>query len=480
VIIGTGVTKSYTGENLFENVNFKIGNSRKVAVVGSNGCGKTTLFKLIAGMEESTEGSIDKIGEVIGYIPQEFNFPDQLVGEYLEKHLEHAWEDYKIETLVSQLKYKNYDAYQEIKTLSEGQKMKLKMIEVLLNDPTILLVDEPTNHLDIDAIIWFEQYIRRLDKTVLMISHDREFLNNIVDEIWEIDKNKVLTFVGDYDNYKMEKLKLVNRWNQEYVLFLKRKKQLDKLLENVRKIKDGKSRGRAVGAVKKRIDREITQNEKEKYENERLSSVKFATDVTSQKLMVRFAEVTKSYGDNTVFDKLDFEIRAGEKVWLFGPNGAGKSTLVKMIMQEEKPTDGAIRIGNALKIGYFAQKQTHLDYDKTLFDYFIEETGCFFGKAYGLLEKFLFDKDMIQKKIRFLSPGQRARFAFAIFSYNDYDMLILDEPTNHLDIETKEAIEESLSNYKGTLLLVSHDRFFVERVGMTQRLNLSAGRLELV
>ncbi len=478
MIIAKNLVKTYAGEPILDGVDIKLGNNKKIGVVGQNGCGKTTLFRLLVGEEQPTLGSIDLENEVIGYIPQEFTFPHMQVGEYLEQQLDETWEFYKITALADQLRFTNFDPKQTIQTMSEGQKMKVKLIEVLLSDPTILFIDEPTNHLDIDGIMWFENYIVHLEKTVVMISHDRSFLNNTADEIWEIEHRKIIKFVGNYDTYKAEKLKLINKWDEEYKLFLKKKAQLEQLLANVRKIGDGKARGRAVKAAKKRIDREIVQNEKQKYVKKQIAPVSFETDIRQTKLMVSFTDVTKAYGTNTVFENLNFELRGKEKVWLFGPNGGGKTTLVKIITGEEQPTAGEVKIGENLKIGYFAQKQTHLDYDKRLLDHFLAETGCDYGEAFGLLRKFLFDKDAIAKKVSNLSPGERARFAFAIFAYANYDMLILDEPTNHLDIETKEVIEKSLSEYTGTLLLVSHDRYFVERTGIEKLLNLRNGRLE--
>ncbi len=477
MIIGSNITKSFTGKPVLQNIDFKIGNNRKIGVVGKNGCGKTTLFNIVAEKLEPDEGTIQKEQETIAYLPQELTFHSELAGEFLEKSLENSWETYKIDTLLNQLKFENYDPYQAITTLSEGQKMKLKMIELLLKEPTTFLIDEPTNHLDIEGIAWFENYIKHLDMNVVMISHDREFLNNCVDEIWEIENATLIRFVGDYDNYKQEKLKLIDKWDQDYRLFLKRKAKLETLLENVRKIKDGKARGRAVQAAKKRINREVEENKKEAYKEQIISKVNFDTDITHSKLMINFENVTKQYGIKPVFNDLSFDIRGGEKVWLFGPNGAGKTTIVKLITGEEQPTEGIVKVGTNIRLGYFAQKQTHLDYSKNLLDQFMIETKCPYGKAFGYLSKFLFDKDMLGQKIDQLSPGQRARFAFAIFAYNDYDLLMLDEPTNHLDIETKEVIEQSLAEYKGTLLLVSHDRYFVESVGITKLLSLKEGNI---
>ena len=328
--------------------------------------------------------------------------------------------------------------------------------------------------------MWFEEYVKALPITVVMISHDRSFLNNTVDEIWEIEKQKLYQFVGDYDNYKEQKLKLIDKWDAEYTLFLKRKAQLEQLLENVHKIKDGKKRGRAVSSVKKRIDREITQNTKEKYVSKSIKDLEFETSVHSGKLMLRFSDVSKSYGTKEVFSNLNFEIRGKEKVWLFGPNGAGKSTIIKMIMGETPITEGDIRIGDNIKIGYYSQIQSELNMENSLMDEFMQKTGCFYGKTYGYLKKYLFERDMLVKKVKHLSPGERARFAFSIFAYKDYDLLILDEPDNHLDIDTKEVLEKSLNEFAGTILLVSHDRYFVEMVGVNKILNLKNQQLGLV
>ncbi len=471
------LTKSYVGTEIFSKIEFSVGNKKKIGLVGRNGCGKSTLFKLLNGVEDITSGVLNIQNEVLGYIPQEFHFPNEMVGVYLESFLDNQWEAHRIETLASQLKFHNFDQYQMLDTLSEGQKMKVKLIEILLSNPTTLFIDEPTNHLDIEGIIWLEDYIRKLPLTVIMISHDRVFLNNTVDEIWELENQKLLRFVGDYDNYKLEKNKLIEKWDQEYTLFLKRKSQLEKLLENVRKIKDGTKRGKAVQAAKKRIDREITANEKTKYESKKIKALEFDTDIHSGKLVLRFDNVGKSYGQKSLFSDLNFEVRGKEKVWLFGPNGAGKSSIIKMIMGDTEVTSGNIKVGENIKIGYYSQVQAELNTKNSVFEEFIEKTGCSIGLAHGYLKKFLFDKDSSQKKVKFLSPGERARFAFSIFAYKDYDLLILDEPDNHLDIETKEVLEKSLSEFEGTLLLVSHDRYFVEEVGVNKVLNLTEGRL---
>lgn len=495
MIKGKNITKIYNSDVILDKLDFTLSNGKKVGLVGRNGCGKTTLFKVISGAEEFNEGDILKEAETISYIPQEFNFPKgTMVGEYFESLLDESWEIYKVDTLLSQLEFSNYDEYQLIETMSEGQKMKIKMAEELLKEPTTLIIDEPTNHLDIEGILWFENYIKRLKIQVLMISHDRSFLNNTVDEIWEIEDGKLIEFKGDYDNYKYEKEVLINKQNEEYKQFLDKKRQLEKVLESARKIKDGKKRGKAVSSTKKRIERLEEENTKEAYESKVIKNVSFNTDIHNGKLVIKIEEGVKSYGKNQVFSDLKLDFRGQERIWIKGKNGTGKSTLVKIITEDfrksdsiigefkegETLTSGAIFTGNNLKVGYFAQKLTSLDKEETLYKEFIKKLGVMNGDEaisesdiYGTLEKFLFTKEDIKyKRVKDLSPGQRARFAFAIFSKQDYDVLILDEPTNHLDIETKEVIEQSLKKFKGTLILVSHDRYFVDKVGIDREFNL--------
>lgn len=477
MISGKNITKKFDDRVLFSKIDFKLSGNKKVGLVGRNGCGKTTLLKLIVGEEDTTEGKISKVAEYVGYIPQEFSFPNEMVGIYLEEQLENSWDGYKIEKLASQLEFTNFDPYQNLNTLSEGQKMKVKLIELLLHDPTTLLIDEPTNHLDIEGIEWFEKYIKRVQIPVLMISHDRQFLNNVVDEIWEIERHGLIKYVGNYDNYKEEKYKLIEKWNDEFKLQERKRAQLERLLENVRKIGAGHQRSRAISAAKTRIER-LDRVKTEKYENNVIEEIKIKTEVHKSKLMLRVSDLTMNYGDIKVFEGLDLEIRGGEKIWLFGPNGAGKTTFVKLVMGLEKPKRGEVKIGDNLRIGYFSQIQETKGCLKNIREEFIDRTKCFYGNAGGYLSKFLFTKNDIElKSLKQLSPGERARFEFAVFSYKDYDMLILDEPDNHLDIETKEVLEQSLKAYRGTILLVSHDRYFVANSGITSVLNLKDGEL---
>lgn len=490
------------GKELYRELNLLFGKNQKVALIGRNGCGKTTLFRLIMGDLEPDKGEVQLLHEKVGHLPQILELPEnEMVGEFIEKLIPESWEQYRALTILEKLKFENYDEYQLIGTLSEGQKMKLKLCELLLDDPTILLLDEPTNHLDINGIKQFEYFIKHFDGIVIMISHDRAFLNNTVDQVIEIENGVAQSYIGNYDDFVTGKEAWINRNSAEVRVFEKKKQALKKLIANSRKIKDGKKRGKAVRAAKKRYDREITQNEIVKYKEKNIRSLDLEGEVHKHKLIVKFDNLCKSFSTkphlpspyqgevnssppyqggarggiehtNIVFNNLSLEIRGRNRVWLFGPNGSGKSTLVKILMDELKQDSGEIKFGTNIRIGYFAQVHDKSIYDRELMEYFMERTGTPYESAFGPLARFLFRKADYGKKIGQMSPGERARLLFAIFTYNEYEFLILDEPTNHLDIPTKELIEKALQEYKGALLLVSHDRYFVEQVGMDKVLEL--------
>ncbi len=366
---------------------------------------------------------------------------------------------------MSQLEFKNYDIFQTLNTLSPGQKMKSMLARLLIKQPTILLLDEPTNHLDIDGILWFEKFVQKFEGVCIIISHDRAFLNNVVNVIFEIDEKKLYTWHGNYDEYLIQK----DRYKLERAEQLKaqerKRAQLEKLIENSRKIKDGKKRGKAIRAAEKRMEREVTRNEITEYQA--MSVSKFSIDgiVHQKKRILKVNNLGFGYtSDNMLLQNLDLEIYGNEVLWLFGPNGIGKTTLIKLITGQLKPVTGEIRWGESITWDYFSQEQKHLNFEQTVESYFFENTNINFNQSFKYMDKFLFTKDMRYKKIKNLSPGQRARLSFAAFSSGNYDCLILDEPTNHLDIRTKEVIEESLKEFKGAIILISHDRYFAENL----------------
>jgi ATP-binding cassette subfamily F protein 3 len=466
---------------LFKNISFLIGSNEKVGLVGLNGCGKSTLLKIIMGIEVPDGGAIVSLKEKIEYLPQEFEFKkDQFVGEYIEGLVHYKKEEmWKVKKVLNKLDLGAIDEFQHIHTLSPGQKMKFYLAKMLVNEPTILLLDEPTNHLDINGIIWFENFIKEFSGIAIIISHDREFLNSTVNKIFEIDEQNLYIFEGNYDDYLEQKETFKEERALQYRLQERKREQLENLLERARKIADGKKRSSAVSSAKRRIEREVTSVEVQKYKEQKIHDLKLTGHVHNSKLVLRLKGVSYSY-DSTkkLLENVNFEMFGKEKVWLYGQNGIGKSTLIKLITGDLIPSNGKITIGENLRWTYFSQEHNSLPPEMGLHEYFLEQTRVDYNSSFGVLNKFLFTKEMFQTKLRNLSPGQRSRLFFAIFSLSEYDFLILDEPTNHLDIQTKEVIEEALRNFRGAIFLVSHDRYFVRSIGIDRIITIKDGKLE--
>lgn len=473
------VYKEIPSGPLLEDINFTLGNKEKVGLIGQNGCGKSTLFRIITGEESYDGGQVVVQNETIAYLPQLFDFPSDIsVRAYGQQVAAHTNTDYYLfEKNMSRFDFDDVNLDTDVGKLSSGQKMKVKIAELLLQQPTVLILDEPTNHLDIDGILWMEQFISNFEGIVFMVSHDRSFLDNTVDQIFEVDEKKLHVFVGGYTDYIMQKEHWVEERHKEYKRQEQKRQQLERLIENARKLKGGKQRGRAVRSAKKRMEREVVRHEKAQYRRDTVTGVDFRGITHTGKLMLRLQNISQAYGTHQVLDRIDFEMRGKERVWLFGPNGVGKSTLLNSITGTAAPSSGTVEIGPSVRWGYFRQNQEHLPFDATVKEFFIKHTTVTENRLPGVLKKYLFPVDYFSRRIGSLSPGERARLAFAVFAQQELDLLFLDEPTNHLDIWTKEAIETSLQQYQGALLLVSHDRYFVEQVGVDKVVTLAEGKL---
>lgn len=458
---------------LLDDISFTLGNKEKVAILGQNGCGKSTLLKVLVFEEDVDGGAIHIENERVAYLPQLFSFPDTTLKEF---GLQQVGGDpsafYKIEKYWYQFGLTSdwYDV--PVNALSSGQQIKVKLSSLLLDDPSVLILDEPTNHLDIEGIAWMETYVQSFDGIVLMVSHDRSFLDATVDTIFEIDEKRLHVFPGNYTDYLKQKGQWVEERDKTYKRQEKKREQMEQLIENARKIKGGKSRGKAVKAAKKRMEREVLSNEVAKYERKVLQDVDFSGETHTGKLMLRIDHVHHAFDGQYILHDINLEIRGNERVWLYGPNGTGKSTMLNIVTGIFDPTHGSSVIGVSVRWGYFRQNQEHFNFSQRVGEYILAQTGLIDFQQYALLEKLLFPKAYQSKRIGSLSPGERARLAFGVFSQQPLDFLILDEPTNHLDIWTKEVIESSLRDYEGALLLVSHDRFFVEKVGIERILSL--------
>ncbi len=464
---------------LFADLSFKLGNNEKVGLVGLNGTGKTTLLRILVGDEQPDTGTLEIVNEKIAYLPQEYTFPKgQLVGEILESLVDDIHtEMYKVKRILHLLGLTDIDFYQEVNSLSEGQKMKIYLCTLLVKEPTVLLLDEPTNHLDIQGIKWMESFINKFDGICIIISHDRSFLDNVVNKIFEIEENKLKIFEGNYTNYLVKKEEEILSRRTQYILQERHREKLEELILRARKIKDGKRRGKALDAAAHRLEREVLRNEIDEYKREKIGKITIEGVVHKSKQIIKIKDLTFGYDGKYLITKTNLNLFGDEKVWFLGPNGIGKSTLLKLIIGELKPIQGEVKIGDNLKWAYFSQDQSHLNMDDTVEAYFLRGTGLTYNQSFGVMDKFLFTKDMRNMKIGKLSPGQRARLSFAIFTMKEYDFMILDEPTNHIDIQSKEVIETALREYKGALLLVSHDRYFVQSVGVGRGITIQNGKL---
>lgn len=481
MIRAINIKKEFGNIVLFEGVSFHVKNGEKIALIGRNGTGKTTLFRLITKEESLTQGDIVFEDEKIGYLTQEFDFPkDMLLGEYIEQMSSRDKDPWKVVKILSKLGL-DVDEYQEVSTLSGGEKMRLKLAELLYNDATTLLLDEPTNHLDIDGIQWMKRFISSFKGSVMLISHDRDLLNSVVDRVFEIDEGKILQFDGNYDEYLQKKGRWLEVRELEYNRFVERKKKLEVMLKKARMGIIRSRTGSATEAVKKRIEREIVKRKVDEYDRKEYSEFTIDGATHSSKLILRVSNVSKSFGEKEVLKDISFEMRGKEKVWLFGKNGEGKTTLLRMILGEESIDSGTIQVGENVNVGYFEQKQRPLDIDTKLIDYYSLKTNVTYYNIPKVLGRYLFSSDDLSKQIKTLSPGQQARLKFALFaeesSLTPYQLLILDEPAQHLDIETKEVVERAINDFQGAVILVSHDVYSVGKININRGIEIRDGFL---
>lgn len=468
MIKGVALTQEFNNTILFKDINFSISAGEKIGLIGRNGTGKSTLLKIISGLQTPSSGKVSLDNEKIGYLQQEFDFSEgMLVGEYLEEICKKDNDIWTVEMILGQLGL-TVDHYQEISTLSGGEKMRLKLASILYQNPTTLLLDEPTNHLDILGIQWLKGFIKSFKGTVILISHDRDLLNTVSKDIFELDQTMLLRFHGNYTDYVESKRNWIENKELEFKRFSDQKKKLEILLKKAQAGIIRSRSGNATEAAKKRIDREITKREVKQYQRKEYAELNIQGKVHDTKLVLRVENISKSYGDNTILKDISFEIRGGEKIWLFGENGVGKTTLVKCILGLEDIDGGNIKLGENINVGYFEQKQKPMIEDDRLLDYYQKHTNYTYFQVPSILRKYLFTQDDILKPVRLLSPGQQARLKFSLFSerssMEEYQFLILDEPAQHLDIETKEVVEQSIDNFRGAVLLISHDVYSVNQM----------------
>ncbi len=474
MLITQNLQYDYSGQHLFENVSVSLDSAAKkrVAIVGKNGCGKTSLLKLLVGEAEPTHGSVSCSREIIGYLKQEPDFADEtkLVGEFLESKLEEDWMTYKLEMVLDEVSLPLDIQLLPLDKLSGGQRMRIALAEVLLKEPTILLLDEPTNHLDTASIEWLVGFLNNFSGTVAFVSHDRTFINQVANQIWEITADRNIEVYGvKYDQYLIER----------YERYLKKLAAFELSQREIRELQDW-LRANAnhpkykftatVAQRKKALERMEVKAPPEPMADPRVKMHHLSKDQSGTVLSAKIHE--KSFGDRKILTNLEFKIHAGERFLIRGPNGSGKTTLMKILAGEDKDFDGQLVYKQNLKIGYL-QQFSSLDPGETVIDQFSSRTQTEYTLARSILSKYLFPAEFMDDKIKNLSFGQQRRLELAILLTRKPDLLLLDEPTNHLDIFLREDLENFLMQQEVAMCIISHDSYFLNKIGIAQIVELT-------
>ena len=491
----------FGGNIIFSNISFSVPDNARIGLVGPNGAGKTTLLKIMTGQQEPTSGqfTINK-GLKVGYIAQEngldedktiwdemltvFNdlieknkkitkmqgqIADHPEDEDLLKRYDQLAYDFEqeggftyqaeIKSILNGFNFKENTWNKVIGTLSGGEKTRLAFVKLLLQKPPVLLLDEPTNYLDLDTLDWLEAFLKNYQGAIITVSHDQYFLDHLANQIFELNFGKLTTFKGNYSQYVKER-ELMD--SQQEAAYEKQQEKIKKEEEFIQKNLVRASttkRAQSRRKVLDKMERIKLPRHKQKVR------INFTSERPSGKEVLIAKDLTIGYPDKVMVSDIDFQVNKNDRVAIIGPNGIGKSTLLKTIMKKLEPKGGSIKYGASLDIGYYDQELQSLDPSKTVLDTIWDRHKTMPEKdVRSILASFLFTAEDIDKTVGQLSGGQKARLTLTVLSLEKDNFLLMDEPTNHLDIEAKEVLEEALDNYDGTLLFVSHDRYFINEL----------------
>ena len=510
VLSCNNLNKSFGIDSILEDVSFTVNEGDKIGIIGINGTGKTTLFKIISGVYGYDSGDIYTAKDCeIGYLEQNMNFHsentildevlevfrdlidmetylrnlelkiaeegeksnsdylDKLMNEYshkLELFADKNGYGYKSEAkgVLKGLGFSDNDMSKPISILSGGEKTRILLGKLLLKKPTLLMLDEPTNHLDSEAIEWLELFLKQYKGTVMLISHDRYFLDQVVNRTFEIHNKKLKTYNGNYSKFlelsRVEKELELKKYEDQ-------QKDLKKQEESIERLKAyGREKHlKRARSKEKALDKIDVLDKPEAYRKR--ARIEFNPSIVSGNDVLQVRDVSMGYGNRILFKDLNLDIYREEKVALIGANGIGKSTLFKIIMNEIIPLSGSVTLGTNVNVSYFHQEQKTLNLDNTIIDEIWDSNKHLTQtQIRSMLGAFLFEDEEVFKKISTLSGGERARVAILKLILSNANFLLLDEPTNHLDIDSKEVLEEALSSYTGTIFTISHDRYFLNTV----------------
>ena len=534
------VSKSYNGKDVLNNISFSLDEGEKAGIIGLNGIGKTTLLKIIAGDEKPDSGKIirDK-NSLVGYFKQEFKISEEdrdiisfiknFIGiDVIEKQMNEAEKamgtdeskiqefcdlqeeymrldgyniDYKLDQILSGLGLDNTIKKKKISELSGGQKEKVMLTAVLLKGTDLLLLDEPTNNLDIKSMNWLEKYLKNNNSPMLIVSHDRKFLDDVITKVMEIDfyTRNMKEYPGNYSEYKKFK---EDEQNAEIRKYNEQQEKIGELRKSITQKKEWAQRGnkqgvsdndkytrgyirdRSQGLASNAKEIEAQINQMDKIERPKIKNrlhIDIKGENTKGNKNIETRNLVSGYENGFKNEPVTTSIEYGDRLVIMGNNGSGKSTFLRTLIGKQKPISGEQNIGSGVKIGYLAQ-DTKENTNETIEDYFkksinyasLEDKSL----IYTVLKQFNFDYEERAKKYSMLSPGERTRLKLAIFSMQDINTLVLDEPTNHLDIEALEAIEEVLKDFDGTVIAISHDREFIKNISPTKILKFANGKVE--
>jgi ATP-binding cassette subfamily F protein 3 len=513
--------KYYGATMVLEDITFEVQTGEKVGIVGGNGCGKSTLLKIIMGIEGYEQGMLTiKKGSTLGYLEQMPSYPDnytvkdvlntafekidtvyeqlknieEQLSKGLEINMERELNKYsKIQALYESLGgYEKEEKFSKVCTglkiddsfkfrlfskLSGGEKTTIILGKILLQTPDILLLDEPSNHLDLETMEWLENYLKEYKGIVIIVSHDRYFLDNVVTKIVEIEDMVAVSYDGNYTDYVNEK----ERQQQlQLEAFLNQQKKIKAMEKTIADLRDWGNRGDNEKFFKRAASMQKMLNKIERIDKPKLQKNSININVNSAESsgndVVIVKDLYKSYDDKTLFNSANMLVRKGERVAIIGGNGCGKSTLIKILLGNLEPDGGIAVLGSSIKIGYLSQNICFKDENKTILESFREDVSITEGKAREYLSKYMFFGETVFKKVDSLSGGERSRLMLAMLMYEEVNFLILDEPTNHLDIASRESLEEFLSEFDGTIMFVSHDRYFINSIS-SRVVELSKGTL---
>ena len=503
---------SYGGWTLFDGISFMINPKDRIGLVGKNGAGKTTLLRVITGEQQPTEGAVTINGECsIGYLPQQMRVADTttLIAETakafdevlkIEADIERLtteigsrtdYESAEYEELIHQLNlandryhilggdtrdadiertllglgFKRTDFERPTREFSGGWRMRIELAKLLLKRPSIFLLDEPTNHLDIESIQWLEEYLKNYNGAVLLISHDRAFLDNVTTRTIEISLGKAYDYKVPYSKYVVLR---AERREQQMAAYENQQRLIEKTEEFIEKFRYKPTKSNQVQSRVKQLEK-LERIEVDEEDLSRLN-IKFPSAPRSGQIVADVKGVGKAFGEKRIFAGAEFTIERGQKIALVGRNGEGKTTFARMLIGELEATEGSIKLGANVNIGYYAQNQDDLmDGEFTVFDTLDRvAVGDVRTRLRDILGAFLFRGEDIEKKVKVLSGGERSRLAMARLMLEPYNLLVLDEPTNHMDMRSKDILKDALQKYDGTVVVVSHDREFLD--GLVDRI----------